>query len=388
MKGTPAAIESEPVSMPSDTVMAETATAVTAKSPKSPKQIISKAAIRRLAHDVGARLAKDAHQTALEGLEKYVACVMQHAAGAMSYSRRKSVSLNHILFAAGVCGGVPPSLRSLRAEDLKRLSKCNPQAPPSLRKDVLWRAEISEASFSKVAKNAAKMCHASLRVTSQARRMLQLLTEYHVMKSFDKRGTLGTPEEEDPMVKNMMDVFDCNQATALMLVDVVQEVCNRTPELLAICSVKTIDERLIRTGLTPTRPWAQEWTPPEGFVNGKTIKVVERILRGRAADKRVTVKASTFLAACFHRVVLESRGEAVPSGTAIPSPKEKAPAGKVKSSPKKVGAPKKIGAPKKKIVKATVEKEARSANARITKTPPVLLEKVSGEFPVQTASAS
>lgn len=329
----------------------------------SHRQIISKAAIRRLAHDVGVRLAKDAHQTALEDLEKYVMTVMQHAAGAMSFSRRKSVSLNHILFAAGVCGGVPASLRSMQAEDLKRLSKCNPQAPPTLRKDVLWRAEISEASFSKVAKRAAKQCHATLRITSQARRMLQLLAEYHVMKGFDKRGTLGKPEEANPLIQNMMNVFECNQETGGLLADVVQEVCSRIPELLAMGSVKTIDDRLVRTSLAPTRPWVQDWNPPEKFVECKTVKVVERILRGRAADKRVTVSACTFLASCFQRVVMESRGEVAPCG----EPKPARAAAKNENVLKKVAKAK--ASPKKLAVGGatkTIDKEARVAKSAAT----------------------
>jgi histone H3/H4 len=392
MKGVPSAMQSEQVSKTViDAAMAvvEEGDAVSNSAPPS-KQIISKAAIRRLAHDVGARLAKDAHQTALEDLEKYVMKVMQHASGAMSFSRRKSVSLSHVLFAAGVCGGVPASLRAMQAEDLKRLSKCNPQAPPALRKDVLWRAEISEASFSKVAKNAAKQCHASLRITSQARRMLQLLAEYHIMKTFDKRGALGKPEEENPMSQNMMNVFECSQETAAVLVDVIEEVCNRTPELLAMSSVKTIDERLIRTALAPTRPWAQEWTPPEGFVEGKTVKVVERILRGRAADKRVTISASTFLAACFCKVVTESRGEVVGAGVpkaVAPAPKPKsaavkvAPVGKAKAKKRAIEVP----APKKATAKATIAKESGET---LPKNPPGLVESAPAEFSVQTAPAA
>jgi len=386
------------MSHPMESAQAEEATSAGSKAPTASKQIVSKAAIRRLAHDVGARLAKDAHQTALEDLEKYVADVMQHAAGAMSFSRRKSVSLSHILFAAGVCGGVPSSLRAMQPDDLKRLSKCNPQAPPALRKDVLWRAEISEASFSKVAKHAAKQCHASLRITSQARRMLQLLAEYHVMKSFDKRGVLGKPEEENPMIQNMMNVFACNQDTALVLVNVVEEVCNRAPELLAMGAVKTIDERLIRTGLTPTRPWANDWTPPEDFVEGKTVKVVERILRGRAADKRVTISASTFLAACFRRVVMESRGEPVLSGVpkAAQAPKAKTAATKAAVVAKARASPKKRAAegPTKKGVKTTVQKEpveAKPKKAKVTKMAPAPPDDTTAAVehpPVQAAPAS
>lgn len=340
----------------------------------SAKQIISKAAIRRLAHDVGARLGKDLYQTVLADLQQYVTTMMQHAARAMSFSRRKSISLSHVLFAAGVCGGVPAGLRQLQAEDLRRLNKCNPQAPPSLRKDVLWRAEISEASFTKVAKQAAKQCHAALRITSQARRMLQLLAEYTVMKGFDKRGALGRPEEQNPMVQNMTSVFDCDQATAAALVTIVEEICGRAPELLAMGTVKTIDERLVRTALAPSRAWAQDWAPPEAFVPSKTVKVVERILRGRAADKRVTVGASTFLAACFQRVVLEQRGEPVPSGLCQPKAVATAAPKKLKE-PAATAAPKRRaageGGAAKRTAKTVVKAEPRARRPKAATSRPL-----------------
>ena len=327
-----------------------------AASPPGPKQSISKAAIRRLAHDVGARLGRDAHESAVREMESYVERIVRHAMEAMVFSRRKSVSLNHMLFAAGVCGGVPTDLRNIDPAGLKHLNKCNPQAPPGLRKDVLWRAEISEASFAKVAKAAARQCQANLRITSQARRMLQLLAEYHIMRGFDKRGTLSSPEETNPMVSEMMGVFDCDCDVALSLAGVVQEVCARAPELLAMGAVKTIDERLVRTALAPSRPWAQDWTPPADFVEAKTVKMVERILRGRAADKRVTTSACAFLAACFRRVVFESRGLEAPCGAPRPQRKTpstaEAPSRKRKPPP----PPEALDEPKPKAAKKTTSK--------------------------------
>jgi histone H3/H4 len=360
--------------------------------PPSTKQNISKAAIRRLAHDVGARLGKELYQTTLDEMHAYVAKVTEHAVRAMSFSRRKSISLNHVLFAAGICGGVPASLRELKAADLGRLNKCNPQAPSSLRKDVLWRAEISEASFAKVAKQAAKQCHAALRVTSQARRMLQLLAEYNIMKNFDKRGTLTELEEPNPMIQNMTSVFGCDLTTAASLVRIVEEICSRAPELLAMGTVKTIDERLIRTALAPSWSWAQDWVPPDAFVPGKTVKLVERILRGRATDKRVTVGASTFLAACFQRVVMESRGEVVPSGVRqakatvrrpqsapVEEPKKRAVAksAAAKSAATKSAAAKSAAAPKAKPIKTLAKAEPRLRRARAEETGATAMAPVS-----------
>jgi hypothetical protein len=234
--------------------------------------------------------------------------------------------------------------------------------------------------------------------------MLQLLTEYHVMRGFDKKGALAKPEEEDPMVSNMKAVFECDRATAAQLSNVVHELCNRAPELLAMCSVKTIDDRLVRTAVAPLRPWVQDWTPPPDLVDAKTVKVVERILRGCAADKRVTVTASSFLAACFRRIVLESRNEPVPCAAAPPpvalvageppAPAAQVPTAKskaTKATPRAKAPPAKApGGDKapKKVVKAVLKKPTVTGPAASDDAPRASSEKAMdcGDYQVSAGS--
>lgn len=263
-----------------------------------PRPVVSKAAIRRLAHDVGARLGRDAHLTAIVELESYVQRVLELAISAMTFSRRKSVGVSHVLFAAEANGGVPQELREATEEDLRRLQRCNPLAPAPLRKETLRHSEISEASFSKLTKSIAKRCQEKLRLTSGARHLLQLLTEFHVMRSFDRRGALvAPPDQRSATERLLMDIYACDAASASGLVVAFEGLCARMPSLLAMADVKTVDERLVRAALLPDQPWVAAWAPPtDAQPPADAAKVMGRLLRGRAADKRITNGAGSFLA--------------------------------------------------------------------------------------------
>jgi len=294
---------------------------------KAPRPVISKASIRRLAHDVGARVGKDALEGATEGLKRYIETMLGHASLAMAFSRKKSISLTHMYFASDVCGHAPTSLRSLTAENLKRLAKSNPQAPSALRKDVLWRAEISEASFSKVMKGILKEKASSVvRVTSQARRLLQLLAEYHVMKTFDRKGSLLAKEQEEPpMRKNLVRIFSCSEEAADLLIETMKDLERRIPALLGIGSMKTVDERLLRTALGAAHPWARTWVAPADFVSRAKKRALDRLLRASVVDKRVTATSGEFLATCLTRMALEKQGLPVPEGTQLEQPPPRKP---------------------------------------------------------------
>lgn len=267
-------------------------------APKA-RPVVSKAAIRRLAHDVGARLGKDAHVAAVVELEAYVHRVLDLAVYAMTFARRKSVDVSHVLFAAEAHGDVPSELGSATADDLKRLLRCNPLAPASLRKETLRHGEISEASFAKVTKGVAKKCKDKLRITGGARHLLQLLTEYHLMKSFDRRGRLTASSEKQSATQHLLaEVYGCGAAEAARLVAVFERLCDRMPSLLAMADVKTVDERLVRAALLPDQPVLARWAP-RAAAPAAAVKIVGRLLRGRAADKRITTGAAAYLAAAL-----------------------------------------------------------------------------------------
>jgi hypothetical protein len=285
--------------------------------PRGRAHAISKAAIRRLAHDAGGRLGKDAYGEALARLRAYVGRLVALAVSAMDFSKRKSLSLQHVFYAAEAHGGVPAELRCLVAEDLKRMQKCSPKCEAALRKKDLRHAEISEASFSKEAKEAARSCRPGLRVTTAARRALQLLAEYHVMRAFDRRGQIGAPSTAlSATERTFQEIFACTQEEAKELAGVMDDVCERVPELLLMSSAKTVDDRLVRAALAPRAAWAAAWEPPKDYVEPRVVKLTDRMLRGRVADKRVTNGGSHFMACVMQRTV---RGEETAASVA-PSP--------------------------------------------------------------------
>lgn len=274
--------------------------------------VISKSSLKRLAHDVGARVGKDCLEQAFEKLQGYVASVLDAALLAMSFARKKSISLSHVRFAAEACGSVPNELRELSAEHLVRLLKSNPQAPALLRKDVLWRAEISEASFGKVVKkllNARASVEGSghaARITVQARRLLQLLGEYRVMLFFDKKNSLSSRLEQTPRVgRKLAQAFSCTATKAQELAQTLEHLEARMEALLSLGSAKTVDERLIRTALSLDLDWVADWTPPpephDASRGGVAKRCTDRLLRAAALEKRVTPEAVSFLTACLLR---------------------------------------------------------------------------------------
>jgi len=277
-----------------------------AEAPRpSERGIISKASIRRLVHDAGARLSKEGYAEALRELEDYVQAVVSLAISAMEFSRRKSLSLAHVLYAAEAHGGsVPECLIRMESSDLHSLQKCNPRADASLRKKDLSHAEISEASFGKLARGAAARLRPALRITMPARRMLQLLAEYRVMHTFDRKGVLGvsTPSTT-AKERSMQSIFGCQIEKACELEAALQRACERMPTLMTMSSSKTIDERLVRAALAPLGDWILTWTPAPDFAPTRECKLIDRVLRGRMPDKRVTHSASWFVACAFRRLL-------------------------------------------------------------------------------------
>lgn len=271
---------------------------------KGARGAISKAAVRRLVHDAGARLSKEGYAGAIEIIEDYVRAILCSAVAAMDFSRRKSLSLEHVVYAAKMHGGLPEALLSVCAKDFSTLQKCNPRADASMRKSDLKHAELSEASFTKLMRGAADPIRPTLRVTQSARRMLQLLAEYKVMLSVDRKGAMSAPRKDaDSSQRMMQTVFTCSQEQAQLLERALQHACEHMPSLLSMSTCKTVDERLVRVALLPFGAWTSDWQPPQDYVDARTSKLVDRVLRGHMVDKRVTNSASLFMACALKRMI-------------------------------------------------------------------------------------
>lgn len=265
---------------------------------------ISRAAIRRLAHDAQQRFSRDSYEGALDELHHFLSSVLRISQRATVFSRRKAVAREHVLYALDSLNvPVPDEVRALDAEGLSKLQRCNPKAPAQQRKRSVLHVELSEVAFARLAKRVAKNNELPSRLSSQARRVLQLVAEQHMMSFFAEKGDICSDAlARDGLTAETLQVAcECSTEVAAALTVFLNRILDRIPALLAISRTKTIDGRLLHAAFA-SMSTAFEPTPKKHSLdceNEKTQKLArlcDRILRGRAADKRITTSASVFLA--------------------------------------------------------------------------------------------
>ena len=264
---------------------------------------ISRAAVRRLAHDAQQKFSKDSYEGALEELERFLSNVMRVSQRAAIFSRRKAVAREHVLYALDSLNiPVPEEIKALNSEGLCKLQRCNPKAPAQQRKRCALHVEVSEAAFGRLTKSIAKANGIANRVSSQARRVLQLVAEQHIMGYFsDKKSTSNDVVSRDVLTSEALQAAcDCHTDVAAALTSFLNGVLDRIPPLLAISQTKTIDARLLHAVVTSMcanqGPAAETASSDAEKANPRLLRLCDRILRGRAADKRITNSASSYLA--------------------------------------------------------------------------------------------
>lgn len=264
---------------------------------------LSRAAVRRLAHDAQKRLTKHSYEHVLAEVDHFLQKILHAAYRACQYSRKRSIAREHILYSANALGlRVPEELQNASRDDLLKLRKCNLHAPSKSRKSSVLHAEVSEASFSRVSKLAASTCKKNLRLSAPARHLLQLLTEDHILQFFSDNHALASDMTEDLSTKDALQgALDCSQSQAACVTHFVTRLMNQVPTLLQIGNSKTIDERLV---LAASGSLVPELVISDTCSNKKNLlRICERILRGRAADKRVTSGAARALASILESLV-------------------------------------------------------------------------------------
>jgi histone H3/H4 len=257
---------------------------------------ISRAAVRRLAHDARQKLTKQAYDEVLAKLSIFLRELIGASLRASEYARRKSITWDHVLFGVQALGlRLPAELRDVEASAMNKLLKCNLRAPADCRKQSALHAEVSEASFFRLSKQAANKCRENLRISSQARRFIQLISESRIVTWFQATEDTTTDQASDISTAQALAVsVPCSAPIAKHLVSVLLQISNQVPKLLSIRDTNTLDGRLVLAaggglvgpGITLTSVCS----------NTRLIKTCDRILRGRAADKRVTHSAAAMLA--------------------------------------------------------------------------------------------
>jgi len=260
---------------------------------------ISRASIRRLAHDVQQRLTKQSFDGAMEELDRFLQAMLTVSMRAASFARRKAISREHVAYAAEALRvPLPAELRAATAEDLNKLQRCNIRAPAQHRKRNAMHAEVSEASFTRVLKKAANSNKPRPRLSGQARRLLHLIAEQRLLAYFSPASAAGPddpwPGQDLSTADTLCRVMSCPPAEGAALAAFLLQVMNQVPALLQISQTRTVDARLVRAAAGSVLPPSSDFVV--SCVDESLVRICDRILRGRAADKRITAAAARELA--------------------------------------------------------------------------------------------
>ena len=285
------------------------------QAPEVRKPAVSKAALRRLAHDAGSRMTKQRYGEAADGFETFLQALVDRSVEAMRFSKKRSVGVSHVLFAARALNTPLPAevLEASRHKEGIQLLRCNARAPPAARKASALSTEISGASFARVAKGMILKREAPPRLTAQARRMMHVLAELRVVETFGKAPSLAEAPREDPTERAVAAAFDCSSAVAVEITTAMARLCEKIPDLLEISPTKTIDLRLLAEAAAPL-------SAPAGPLPGArdaAVKIVDRIIRSSAVDRRVVSTGAAFVVAMMretHGLVAPELPPAVPRG--------------------------------------------------------------------------
>lgn len=266
-----------------------------------PSSVVSRASIRRLAHDAQQRLTKQSFENALHELYRFLSVMITISLQASVFSRRKAISKDHVMYAAHALDmQLPVELDCATPADLNKLTRCNIRAPASQRKRSAMHAEVSEASFARIIKQTASNCKKKLRISAVARRLLHLITEQHLLTYFASGAQLPLATPSAPNVDlstshTLRKVMHCSAEEAARLAHFLTLITNQMPALLDISNTRTVDSRLVAAAGTSVCTNLQIPVAAE-CANAELTRVCERILRGRAADKRVTSTSAISLA--------------------------------------------------------------------------------------------
>lgn len=264
------------------------------------KNRISRAAMRRLAHDAEQKFSKESYEGALDELDRFMEAVLNVCRRAAVLTKRTAITRAHVLYAVDSLRlHVPPEIRTLDAKELRKLQRCNPKAPAQQRKRSSLHVEVSETAFRRVTMRSAKAASIDGRVSAHARRTLHLVAEQHLMAFFAEK--VNCPERGRPFIDVLaanafQAVCVCTPQVAEDLGAYVAEVLDRVPALLAISGTRTIDSKLLRTACESVCPELQSVGGDLPAPKSELVRVCDRILRGRAADKRIAASAGLSLA--------------------------------------------------------------------------------------------
>lgn len=270
---------------------------------------ISRAAIRRLAHDAGARLSKHTYEEVCEGVNEFLRRLLEKAVMGMRYGKKRSLAVAHVAYAVtSITPEMPEELRNLQRSQLTSLVKCNVKAPAATRRYSSMCVEISEASMGRVLRALIDPVDRPLRITTAAQRYCHLLAEAYIIRFYM---VSAPPEQVTPFASVQAGIiasaFGCRLDEAVVALDRLHLLLGCVLNLLKISNAKTIDEAGVDIAMKSLN-WST--TAADITLCPGARKVMERMVRGGAANKRVTHAAAHKIALCIGAALREASATA------------------------------------------------------------------------------
>ena len=267
--------------------------------------MLQRSAIRRLAHDAKKKLPKDAYEPVIDEIRRFISKVLDKASGAARIAKKKTISHQHILFGTEAMQlPLPLELRLARSEDLKKIKRCNYQAPPTQRKMNLLHAEIPHASFKRTIKEVTRENKYEYKVSMSAMVFLQLITEHYIIKLF--QNNMESIQETTTVADDMLHLMtityalECTYSEATKVASFLLRLFNSVGCLVNVCASKSIDSKLIRTAALTIMPDLNKHVTSKQ--HPRVEKMCEHILRSRSIGFRVSRSATKELSSILQYV--------------------------------------------------------------------------------------
>lgn len=278
---------------------------------------ISRASLRRLAADVGAKLPAAFYEQAAQELEEFVREAVRHALRAGACSGKKAVGRAQVQYGLRSSGSkVPLEVLRLSDMELRRMRRCNLRAPVQTRKASALNVEIPEASFARLLAHIALELtperSKTVRFSAAARRVLHATTETHTAQRLKELCTEQPPQSEQPceeeqllapLLPGVPRILKAQGVPAELAHDtaaMLERVCAALESLLDMGGCVTVSPRHMQAALSaaaggkpaPAAPTAEELAA----LPSEAVAALERAVRGRLPDRRFSGDSGRLLA--------------------------------------------------------------------------------------------
>jgi len=277
---------------------------VDGKTEAADRRPVSRAALQRLAADVGARLPAASYEAEADEMEAFVEGVVRQAVRAGACTGRRAVGRAQVQYGLRASGArIPPDVIRLSDTELRRMRRCNVRAPPQTRKPSALSVEIPEASFarllSKCSARALPPGTRTIRFSAAARRVLHATAETRAAERMLAKSARSSTHVEPatrtgvlPAIARVLEAQGAPPAAAAATAEALECVCSALESLLDIGGCVTVSSAHVAAALESV-----QLVPVEERSTASTaIAVLDRAVRGRLPDRRFQGEAPRLLA--------------------------------------------------------------------------------------------